>query len=353
MVGLWDGILRLCDKFWFDAIRKFVIVNSGLIQKDSSGKQRAMNRIKLLRILFLFGIAILLFLLVVYADYRFGLRKHPKILATQRKTKHFHIYTDLDSDSLDYYEHFLEGFYDYFSSRYCKIGQKRRLKVYLFRDTGSYQPYAQSVSKLNTPYGFYMGPWANIIVVNRDSGLGTATHELVHHFIATSFARQAPDWVNEGIATFFEKFIGHLDQQGNLTISFGYFSNWRFPITKQNINSISLSRLIASTNLDQCAARALMLFLHKKGRFGNFVSQMSTQTQDSTGSVTLRKVYGKSISRIEQDWKDWIKSQPLDGNVALVQRAFVLKDKDWQSWWDANKNTLYWNQDEQIYKVKD
>lgn len=312
-----------------------------------------MRRIKPLRILFLLGIAVLLFLLVAYADYRYGLRRHPNILSTQRKTEHFHIYTGLDSDSLDYYEHFFEGFFDYFNSQYFKIGQKRRLKVYLFKDAIGYQSYAQSVLKSYTPYGFYMGPWTNIIVVNRDSGLGTATHELVHHFIATSFASHTPEWVNEGIATFFEKFIGHLDKQGKLTISFGYFSNWRFPITKQNISTISLSRLIASTNPDQCNARALMLFLHKKGRFKNFIRQMAEQTNDPTGSITLRKVYGKSISRIEQDWKDWIKSQPLDANVALVQRAFVLTDQQWQSWWKANKNTLYWSDDEQIYKVKD
>ena len=312
-----------------------------------------MRRIKPLRILFLLGIAVLLFLLVAYADYRYGLRRHPKILSTQRKTEHFHIYTGLDSDSLDYYEHFLEGFFDYFNSQYFKIGQKRRLKVYLFKDAIGYQSYAQSVLKSYTPSGFYMGPWTNIIVVNRDSGLGTATHELVHHFIATSFASHTPEWVNEGIATFFEKFIGHLDKQGKLTISFGYFSNWRFPITKQNIGTISLSRLIASTNPDQCNARALMLFLHKKGRFKNFIRQMAEQTNDPTGSITLRKVYGKSISRIEQDWKDWIKSQPLDANVALVQRAFVLTDQQWQSWWKANKNTLYWSDDEQICKVKD
>jgi hypothetical protein len=70
-----------------------------------------------------------------------------------------------------------------------------------------------------------------------------------------------------------------------------------------------------------------MLFLHKKGRFKNFVGQMAEQTNDPTGWVTLQNVYGKSIPRIEQDWKDWIMSQPSDANVALVQRAFVLTEQ--------------------------
>jgi len=305
--------------------------------------------------LFLLGISILLFLLVLYADYRYGFRKHPKILSTRRKTEHFHIYTNLDPDSLNYYEHFLEGFFDYFNSRYFEIGQKRRLKVYLFEDTTSYKPYAESVRKHYTRYGFYMGPWANIIVVNRDSGLGTTTHELVHHFIATSFAAEPPKWVDEGIATFFEKFIGHLDEKGKLTISFGYFSNWRFPITKNKVDgiSLSLSGLIAAVEPDQSAARSLMLFLHKKGLFENFVRQMSMQTDNPTGSVTLQKVYGKPIAEIEREWKAWIRAQPIDGNVKLVERAFVMTEKEWQRWWNANKRRLYWSEKEQIYRVRD
>lgn len=303
--------------------------------------------------LFLLSIAIFLFLFVVYVDYRYGLRKHPKTLSTRRKTEHFHIYTNLDSDSLNYYEHFLEGFFDYFSSRYFKVRQKRRLKVYLFRDTASYKPYAESVREHYTPYGFYMGPWVNIIVVNRDSGLGTATHELVHHFIAGSFASHPHKWIDEGIATFFEKFIGHLDKEGKLTISFGYFSNWRFPITKKNVDKFSLSRLISATEPDQCAARSLMLFLHKKGVLNNFIRQMSMQTDDPAGLVTLQKVYGKSIPEIEQKWKDWIRTQPIDGNVKLVKQAFVKTESQWKAWWQANKDRLYWSEKEQIYRIED
>lgn len=303
--------------------------------------------------MFLFGIAVVLFLVVLYADYMYGLRRHPKALWNRRKTEHFHIYTNHGSASLNYYENFLEGFFEYFDSEFVKIGQKRRLKVYLFKDTSSYKPFAQSARKQYTPYGFYMGPWVNIIVINRESGLGTATHELVHHFIATSFAKEPPEWVNEGIATFFEKFIGHLDKEGKLTISVGYFSNWRFPITKKNADRLSLSRLISAAEPDQCATRSLMLFLHKKRLFKRFVRNMSIQTDDPTGSVTLRNVYGKSIREIESDWKDWIRSQPIDGNVKLVERAFVKTEEEWQRWLNANKDSLYWSEQEQIYRVKD
>ncbi|NIM12520.1 MAG: hypothetical protein GTO45_10480 [Candidatus Aminicenantes bacterium] len=276
-----------------------------------------------------------------------------RILPNQRKTSHFHIYTNLDEDSLDYYEHFFEGFYQYFNVEYFTIGQDKPLKVYLFKNTGSYESYARRIFKHNTFYGFYAGPKYNAIFVNRDSGLGTVTHELVHHFVTTSFVKLSPKWIDEGIATFFEKFIGYLDQEGRLTISFGYFSNWRFPITKMYIDRISLNDLIYARNPDQCAVRSFMLFLHKKGFFKSLIKQMRVQTDDPDGLITLQRVYGKSKPQIEQEWKSWIKSQPLDGNVFLVKRAFVKTDSQWKAWWEANKDRIYWNEKEQIFRIRE
>ncbi len=274
-----------------------------------------------------------------------------QVLTNQRQTEHFHIYSNFDWASLNYYEHFFEGFFEYFNREYFEIGQKRPLKVYLFKDTDSYKPYARSVGS-NTPYGFYMGPQENIIVVNHDSGLGTATHELVHHFIATSFARRPAKWVEEGITTFFEKFIGHIDNEGKLTISFGYFSNWRFPLTKIIVDRLDLREMIRAKRPEQCVARSFMLFLHKKGLFKDFVRQISAVRGDKDGTATLQKVCGQSITEIERDWKKWIKSQPIDEDVLLVSSAFVLSESQWQVWWRENKGKLYWSEQEQIYRVR-
>ncbi|MBN1392655.1 MAG: hypothetical protein JW947_07615 [Sedimentisphaerales bacterium] len=273
-----------------------------------------------------------------------------EVLTSQRQTEHFHIYSNLDEATLDYYEQFFEGFFEYFSREYFEITQKRPLKVFLFSDTESYTPYAKSCG-CDSQYGFYMGPRENIIVVNHESGLGTTTHELVHHFIAISFASKHTKWVDEGIATFFEKFIGHLDNEGKLTISFGYFNNWRFPATKVAVKFFNLSEIIKAKEPDECAARSLMLFLHKKGLFKNFVREISTIKNDWDGSATLQKVYGKSTAEIESEWKEWIKAQPIDEDVMLVESAFVLSESQWQEWWRANQNRLYWSEEEQIYRV--
>ena len=80
---------------------------------------------------------------------------------------------------------------------------------------------------------------------------------------------------------------------------------------------------------------------------------MSSQKVDLTGVKTLKNIYNQSIDKIELDWKNWIKSQPIDGNVNLVPWSFVKTEEQWQQWESANINKLFWNQKEQIYCVRD
>ena len=81
----------------------------------------------------------------------------PKVLSNTRETKHFYFYTNLDRNLLDYYEQVFEGFYSHFNKNYFRIGQKQPLRVFLFKDTESYEPYARKALKRYTRYGFYMG----------------------------------------------------------------------------------------------------------------------------------------------------------------------------------------------------
>ena len=304
------------------------------------------------RIAKLIGVIVLLLLAVLSIDYTYGIRRPPKPLANRSRTEHFHIYTDANDAVIEYYEKFFEGFHDYFNSEYVETSFGRPLKVYLFEDPNNYTRYASSIRGVRTPYGFYLGLWENIVAANMESGLGTTTHILMLHYIRTSFRERPAKWAEDGIAVFFEKFIGHFDKDGKLYISFGYFSNWRFPIVKRLVKFLSLEDMVSSRQPDQSQAGALMLFLHKKGLFKEFVKQLSEATDDPTGVRTLEKVYGKTLSEIEKDLKDWINAQPIDGDVLLVQRAFVLPEDQWRKWWENNNSRLYWDEAEQMYKVK-
>jgi hypothetical protein len=269
-------------------------------------------------------------------------------LPLTRHTRHFEIHTDLEPGSLDHYVRVFEGFFDVFDERFFRITQPRPLRMFLFSTQAGYLAFRnQHFPRNSTPYGFFVAR-LNLIVVNLSSGLGTATHELVHHFCRVSFVRRPPDWVNEGFASFFEKFIGHIDRNGKLQISFGYYSNWRFPDTKSRLDKFSLRRLASFTSADQGAARSLMLFLHRRGLLVKFINRVRLGCRSDCLSE-LSEVSGMDLDSFERKWKGWIAAQPIDSDVKMVPWAFVTTAEGFEDWWQRNKSWLEWSDEQQRY----
>lgn len=275
------------------------------------------------------------------------------VLTNQLITPHYNMHTNLDYEQLEYFENFFEGFYEYFDREILKIKQPRKLEVFLFSNLNYYRPFAIRLRGPNfTPYGFY-SPSRNIIVVNADTGLGTTAHELAHHFVSCGFDQSPSHWIHEGIATFFEKFIGHLDENGKLHLTVGYFSNERLPYTKEHIDEYSLPALIARRGFSQGMIRSFMMFLHKKGKFKEYVELLSNSKDDQYGLGSLEKVYDKPIDEIEKEWKQWVRDLPMDNDTFLVENEFVKTPQQWQKWWSENQHRLYFCPEEQIYRVKE
>ena len=273
----------------------------------------------------------------------------PASLPKAIESPYFQIHTDLAEQSAHFYTTFFNEFFRYFEREYFPIRQKKRLKVFLFGSTAAYRNYVQKKFKSYTPYGSYLGRRYNTIVVNLDSGLGTATHELVHHFMATADLDYYADWISEGFPAFFEKFIGYIDNKGRLHISLGYFSNWRFPLTKEVIDQYSLDALFKTK--DQNVARSFMLFLHRQGYLTEFIQSLHNGKGKTEPIKTLETIYGANLGRIEIQWKTWVKTQPIDANVKLVNRSFILPHTEWIRWWDLNREYLYWDPDKKLYIV--
>jgi hypothetical protein len=278
---------------------------------------------------------------------------HPTLLEHRRVTKHYDIRSDMRAASLQYYESVFEGFFEYFTREWFPVYLDRPLNIYLFESGYAYRAYVAKTGGPETPYGYYVSA-RNLLVVNVQSGLGTATHELVHHFVARAFPEGRPaQWINEGFAGFFEKFIGRLDPEGRLTISVGYFSNWRFPFVKENVETLGLLKLIVFADGDQSSASAFMLFLHRQNLLRSFMVELiRAGPSDSAGIASLQKICGKDLPAIEREWKDWIRAQPLDDNVALVQRSFVATPEEWESWWKSQQSRLEWNDALKVYEVR-
>jgi hypothetical protein len=271
----------------------------------------------------------------------------PSSLTHKIETDFLQIYTDLDYKQANFYANVFDEFYRYFGQEYFQIHQEKKLQMLLF---GTSNAYSRTTWNKSSPYGLYLGPKKNTIIVNLESGFGTATHELVHHFMAVGKINRYRSWVNEGIPTFFEKFMGYLDAEDKLHISFGYFSNWRFPQTKMIIDDFTLEKLFKTKN--QSVARSFILFLHKKKNLTKFIQALYAKRGTADPAKTLQIIYGAGLATIESEWKDWVKSQPIDANVKLVQSAFVKSYPEWVRWQGANQRYLRWDKEQCLYVVK-
>ncbi len=275
----------------------------------------------------------------------------PSSLDSIVETEYVQIYTDLDDEQIIFYSNFFDEFYRYFDREYFPIQQDRKLKVLLFGNPYTYRDYSEDLYGRYSPYGSYLGPKKNTIVVNLESGLGTVTHEFVHHFMSVGKIDNYSDWINEGFPTFFEKFMGYLDAEGDLHISFGYFSNWRFPQTKNVIDNYTLDELLNTD--DQSVARSFNLFLHKNGHLTDFIRSLYNEHGKADPVRMLETIYGDNLLTIEAEWKDWVKSQPIDANVELVQSSFVLSYQEWVRWRETTQDYLIWDERQELYIVHD
>lgn len=137
---------------------------------------------------------------------------------------------------------------------------------------------------------------------------------------------------------------------GEVVLSIGYFSNWRFPIAKQNVDSYRLDAMLAAgPDVDQCAARSLMLFLHRQHKLKALVDAMRDRGDDRDGAKALARAWGAPLADLDQRWREWLRAQPIDADVELVPQSVVLPEAEWVEWLRANETRLQWSEEDQRY----
>ncbi len=187
------------------------------------------------------------------------------------------------------------------------------IKIYLFKDNKSYRYYAKKLfnDDPTTPYGYFTSG-RNRLVMNIGTGGGTLVHELFHSLVRYDFPN-IPDWANEGMASLYEQCnISNSRIKGAI--------NWRFPILIKHLKNgdcIGLENLVAQKNNEfynkdngsnYAVARYFCMYMQEKGLLEKFYRQFRKNGEkDPTGKKTLEKLLGKSVTRIEKDWLEWVR----------------------------------------------
>jgi hypothetical protein len=205
----------------------------------------------------------------------------------------------------------------YFNERFSKRPE-RAISVYLFADAAPYDAYCKKRwgEPCSTPYGFYLHDDRRI-VMNVGPGIGTLTHELVHPLVETDFP-SAPDWINEGIASLYERF--YLPRAGEIRGG----KNWRHPRLVRALNSkkerehARLQSLFGISDavfrgeredLNYAAARYLCQWLDSKDLLWPFYRRWRDDYEnDPTGEKAFTAVVGKSPAEADTEWARWVRN---------------------------------------------
>jgi hypothetical protein len=205
----------------------------------------------------------------------------------------------------------------YFNGRFSRRPEKA-ISVYLFPEATPYNRYCRARwgDDCGSPYGFYLHGERRI-VMNVGLGIGTLTHELVHPLVESDFP-DAPDWINEGIASLFEQFA--LPRPGEIRGG----KNWRHPRLVQGLRSkreraqASLPALFGMSDavfrgeledLNYASARYFCQWLDQKDLLWPFYQAWRDgYATDPTGEKAFAAVFGKTPAEADAEWARWVLS---------------------------------------------
>jgi hypothetical protein len=205
----------------------------------------------------------------------------------------------------------------YFNDRFSRR-PGHAISVYLFPNARRYDAYCKKrwEHACSSPYGFYLGSEREIIM-NVAPGIGTLTHELVHPLVQADFP-SAPDWLNEGIASLFERF--YFPAPGEIRGG----KNWRHPrliAALRSKNERDLARPSAlfgmgdevfrgeKEDLNYATARYFCQWLDQHGELWPFYQRWRDSVDgDPTGEKAFEAVTGKAPADIDADWTRWVRA---------------------------------------------
>jgi PDZ domain len=162
------------------------------------------------------------------------------------------------------------------------------------------------------------------MLVARDIG-ESLQHEFVHlmHYGHMERLRQKhPIWIQEGLATLFEAF----ELEGDGGIRFG--PNTRHNVIHRAVQvkaAMPWTKLFALTPdafMDRGSGlypqvRSIFLYLADRAKLKPFYEEYTRNyAADPSGAKAIERIFGKPLSDVERQWRDWVKANgPIDDTI--------------------------------------
>lgn len=279
--------------------------------------------------------------------------KLPAEVQCTLSSERFVLHTDFAPDEAERQRRLLEGMCTWLEAHwFTEPFERHPLRVLLFADEARMQRWNAS-HELPEAAGRYIES-ADLLVIDLSTGLGTALHELAHYYLRCTCRHPRTRFVEEGIASFFEKFLGHIDDDGRLELSVGYFHPGRYLLLSRQHVRLHVQDLWNpdASGPDYAAARSFMLFLHRRGLLHPFVQAL--RASDGDGREVLQALAGTSIEQLDREWHEWVVANPpvLGGDTMLVARATIVPTNEWPEWLAAHEPPLEFDDQQGIWRVR-
>ena len=199
--------------------------------------------------------------------------------------------------------------------RYFQTRPTQPIIVLLFRGDQSYNRYAQKLFGESgiSIYGYYK-PNQRTLLMNLETGNGTLLHELTHALVDFDFP-EAPDWLNEGLASLHEQCRFRDGADGPWLEG---LVNWRLKGLQEVVRQGRLRSLaslvedpdfrgpLEGTNYAQ--ARYFCFYLQHRGVLEKlYCTFRADHARDARGLASIAEVFPNTRwHELDQDFQRWV-----------------------------------------------
>lgn len=239
-----------------------------------------------------------------------------------RKTAHYHVFTDIDQRTCSEAALLLERMYRHVERELERVdpeAEKRRFKVYLFRGEQGFRNYIRGLGTLgggpasHMAAGLYDPFLKQLLIWNlpeREEMLGTIRHEGFHQYLDQALP-EAPVWFNEGLAVYFENSAVHRSR-----IESGQINGYGVRVLEK-VGLVPLATFIARdhqafyANPDHSYAQAWLIihFLRKGPTWARAIfGEVWQALESATPHTALAKVlHDERLRRLDKELERYLR----------------------------------------------
>lgn len=205
---------------------------------------------------------------------------------------------------------FSEGFLAVLKKEFFNPEFDSPIQVLVLPTREAFQNYVKKRFNMGPPpnFGLYLSDYRTFATFE-GAGLGTFAHEIMHPLVARNLPRR-PEWADEGIPSFFEKFFGYWEAE-ELVLRFGYQNPWRIRALGEGLDRLDLKKILLRPRNDyrinkNSDLRMVSVFLFRQGKLQRYLDLVRRDDRRGYGTY-FEAAFDQELPEIEPLWRAYLR----------------------------------------------